>query len=732
MDKPTTARTKSHASRACTTCRRSRTRCLPGRTSGVCQRCETKELECQWETGPDRRRNRVDTQAHVEQLQIRVAELEAQLLLMSTRPSGPAPVPAVPVGAANGAEVAPQPAQMQMQTEAEKTPAPATVERTTTPPTGQLRADETGELHWHTETNVFDPSLADRCPIKKSDASLAFLPVPLDNKLHVELIELAFAWHFSVFRILERKDVEICSDRLLTYSPFVHLTVLAVGCRYLHDAPSELYGTPGDPATRGEPFVDAALELLVTELSNPKLSTILGLVILATYVGGVNAPRAGWLYAGLACRLCIDFGLHIDPASSAPIDPSLRLLRRRIFWLCFSHDVSWAVCLGRRSAFSLGEVHQPPLPLPEGELLPGDGAAWPFEVRLNVLAWKIVELNYTDEGRRMGARERGEKVREVWAELGEWYESLPPIYRGASMFIKSPDTLQLNLHYNTLTILLLKPFYAPTSTSTSATESALVLDASIPALAHEHCAAAAAAIVDLMERALLHGGAMSIQIAASYLPSPSPSPSSAPNPSSLAFLSDPHSDFSRRLRAVDSALRLLRDTAKSWESPRQSHVVLGRLRAGLVERVRELVGGEGQQQQQKKKEASPPQTQGLPVPPLAPLAAATTATPPEAAALPIPPSSSSSISYTPLPLPSPAPLASSSALPLTNPQTHPFPAFDLNFDLNFGGVDFDLMAMGGGGPVFGGAAGVPLEQYLSSGWTAGAAFAPTPSYLGGL
>ncbi|GAA5839360.1 hypothetical protein JCM11251_003959 [Rhodosporidiobolus azoricus] len=752
-------RSKSHASRACTTCRRSRTRCLPGsKPNGACARCEAKGSDCQWETGPDRRRNRADTQAHVEQLQTRIAELEAQLLLMSTHSCsaiGPTPVPTSvedegdelpippPLPLTVGGESMSMRAPTVDSSPSAGTPATSasasTSTSTTTPPsvTGQLQSDETGELHWHTETTVFDPTISNRLPQQKKASTLAFLPVPLDNKLHVELIELAFAYHFSVFRVLERSEVDISSERKTTYSPFVHLAVLATGSRYLHNAPPELYGNPSDPATRGEPFVDAALELLVDELSSPKLSTIIGLVILASYVGGVNAPRAGWLYAGLACRLCIDFGLHIDPLPTENIDPSLRLLRRRLFWLCFSHDVSWAVCLGRRSAFQLSDIHQPPLRYEAaggagGQSLPGDGAAWPFEIRLNVLAWKIVELNYTDEGKTLDGSERAERVREVWRELGEFHESLPSIYRGPGMFLKSPDTLQLNLHYHMLIILLLKPFYASLQSCQGAD-----IDPSIHQLALEQCSAAPLAIIDLAERyeaaglpvslsakntylALLHAGAMSIQIANSLL-------SSSTSVSSL--LADPNSAFHHRLRTTEAAIRLLTETAKSWESSKQSMMVLGRLRAGLLERAKEA--------QDKEDGLKASEAVSAPVLSVAPMQAVSA--PPTSSAnfslptlpsLVAPASAAFPLPTPPAALPEPTPII---PLPDSTAAYAPtYPAFDLNFDLNFGGVDFDIMSMNGGGAVFGGVGGVPLEQYLNSGWTVNNYLASVPSYLGGL
>ena len=59
--------------------------------------------------------------------------------------------------------------------------------------------------------------------------------------------------------------------------------------------PPELCSPPHDPSTRGEPFADAALQLLSSEIAAPTFSTIRGLMSLAIYFAGVAKPHQGWV-----------------------------------------------------------------------------------------------------------------------------------------------------------------------------------------------------------------------------------------------------------------------------------------------------------------------------------------------------------------------------------------------------------------------------------------------------
>ncbi|GJN94031.1 hypothetical protein Rhopal_007094-T1 [Rhodotorula paludigena] len=544
---------------------------------------------------PDRRKVRTDTLAYVTKLEDRIRTLEAQLALAEGREHGAG---VSPVDSNESGALAARLAVLELDAEPTK-------------PAGYLCPDQAGDLRWHSETSIYAKEQAE--PVKEDDTvNLPFLPVPLSNELHLELIDLAYKWHFDTVRLVERDDIWLHSRRH-SYSPFVHLAVLATGSRYLRNPPPEICDPPSDPNTRGEPFLRAALELVTDELADPKFSTIRGLMVIATYLGGIGRPRTGWLYGGLAQRVCIDFGLHIDPPVSDPISAEMRASRRRTFWACFTHDVHYSICFGRRSAFSLSEIHQPLPALPPASecALPGQGASWAFDVRLNRIGWKVCWLCYTEQGLGLSSEAKCETAKRLWNELSEWRELLPSIYNGSSMVIDSPDTLHLNLSFHTITILLLKPFL---DCSTSA---------SIRALAHERCTDAAASIAWLAREytekgpgfefsnklaciGLVHGAGMSLELACRALtPSPSSSPSLAtPVPSLSPPPLPPLAVFDAHLSHANTDLAALLAFAHSWPSSVVSAAAITRLRGAAV----------AQRDAAVLASSAPPVTAGLEVP----------------------------------------------------------------------------------------------------------------------
>ncbi|GAA5839804.1 hypothetical protein JCM9279_005172 [Rhodotorula babjevae] len=431
---------------------------------------------CDRDSGQDKRTVRKDTQSYVSVLEARVATLQARLdALESARPDDQDSQPV---------------------------------------PVGRLEFDGNGELRWHNETNAFSSVPID--PFAVPPPPLC-LPVPLADEVHAELVNAAFTWHFSAFRLVEQQSfIEGLLDgrRSSIYSPFLHLAVLAIGSRYLASAPPELCSPPHDTASRGEIFANAALELLSTEIAAPTFSTIRGLMSLAIYFAGVAKPHQGWIYAGLAYRICDDFGLHLDASLPDGVNDELRMQRRRLFWTCFTDDVNWSLCIGRPCKFDLDSVHQPELELADPSSPAGSGAAWAYETRLQPIAWHISRLGYAHLG-DSAQQERRALVEDLWEKLRACV--VPPSLRAAGAASITPDVFELEVLYHLLVILLFKPFYiSPASQE-------------LHALARAQCDSSSASVADLVKQyqagpglrfasnnvyhAIFHGGAMAAQVA---------------------------------------------------------------------------------------------------------------------------------------------------------------------------------------------------------------------------
>ncbi|GAA6043357.1 hypothetical protein JCM8097_008048 [Rhodosporidiobolus ruineniae] len=587
---------------------------MSGSNAGsACQRCERKNLDCDWSSWPDQRRNRTDTKAHVQKLEAeleafraRIGQLEAQLATATL-----ARRPASPVEVSPSASTALSPV-----TTGATLHAPATVE--------SLAPDADGELRLFTGTSSFRGRPVEP-PAASSPANYTFLPIPLSTALHAEILDLALTWHFGAWRTIEREDFInniFSGTRGRHYSPFLHLAVLAIGCRYLQNPLPSLCSDPSDPSTRGEPFLNAAVELLPAEIATPKFSTLRGLMAIGHYLGGNGRPHAGWIYFGICCRMACDFGLTINPPAGSLINEDLRHSRTKLFWDVFIHDVAWSLFIGRSTYFPLANVRQPfPLALdakssnsftsPTASTSTDNSRAsepslWDLELSLSVLGSSVLKLNYTDTTRDPVIG-KDASVRKLYGELEKWYQTrLPENEKRDAIVIKLPALMQLHFNYAgfahslfherlltssclqyLLLILLFRPYLSPRALPETVT------------LAETTVAHAASRVVEIMRlfeaenagmeedkklrfsahvyQVLFHAGAASLELASCLSATlTSSTPSSPPLPSAS-------SRFTRLLSHADFCIAALLPQAQVWTSAARCASVLSELRAAAVQ-----------------------------------------------------------------------------------------------------------------------------------------------------
>ncbi len=101
----------------------------------------------------------------------------------------------------------------------------------------------------------------------------------------------------------------------------------------------EFQGNRENLRSVGLPFRQRVKELLVDALDKSEITTIQALLIMTSSLFALGDERsAAWLYAGIAFRMIIDLGLHIDDISRFATN---RLseedieIRRRVFWGAF-------------------------------------------------------------------------------------------------------------------------------------------------------------------------------------------------------------------------------------------------------------------------------------------------------------------------------------------------------------------------------------------------------------
>lgn len=104
---------------------------------------------------------------------------------------------------------------------------------------------------------------------------------------------------------------------------------------------------PNDVRTAGWEYRERVRKLLGSALDRSDVTTIQALLIMSNSLFALGDERsAAWLYAGLAFRMIIDLGMHVDVpdlGSTRKFSDEDLEIRRRVFWAAFSeliHRVS--------------------------------------------------------------------------------------------------------------------------------------------------------------------------------------------------------------------------------------------------------------------------------------------------------------------------------------------------------------------------------------------------------
>lgn len=94
-----------------------------------------------------------------------------------------------------------------------------------------------------------------------------------------------------------------------------------------------------DVRTAGWQYRKRVKDLLGTALDKSEITTIQALLVMTNSLFALGDERsAAWLYAGIAIRMAVDLGLHIDwdgtSRASRLTDEDLEI-RRRVYWAAF-------------------------------------------------------------------------------------------------------------------------------------------------------------------------------------------------------------------------------------------------------------------------------------------------------------------------------------------------------------------------------------------------------------
>ncbi|UPL03054.1 hypothetical protein LCI18_013988 [Fusarium solani-melongenae] len=240
---------------------------------------------------------------------------------------------------------------------------------------------------------------------------------------------------------------------------------------------------PNDVRTAGWKYRERVRELLGGSLDRSHVTTIQALLVMANSLFALGDERsAAWLYAGLAFRMLIDLGLHVDLTNSHPFSDEDLEIRRRVFWGAFVVDKIQSLYQGRSVTLKEADAMVPIKFLDTYEELefwrpfaysipttgdyPGSPAysvsTFTSLCKLSIAMSDILSCIYTERTTAQSPAELSNMLEKLQLKLSEWQTSLPGHLQAdtVSVVLPPPHVLSLHAMYNVLVILLHRPFVA--------------------------------------------------------------------------------------------------------------------------------------------------------------------------------------------------------------------------------------------------------------------------------
>lgn len=283
------------------------------------------------------------------------------------------------------------------------------------------------------------------------------------------LMHLFWKHYNSVIQVVHQEAFEAGRDAGggPFYSGFLHICILAAGYRFADKKrPDMLRITlPGRESTLHR----EAKYMLDYEMERPGgLPSIAALLLLGDLEVGCGRDNAGWLYSGMAYRLCFDIGLHLDRSGSG-VSESDNEIGRMTLWACVIFDRYWALFLGRPTALKPDDLEIYELSRQFDRLgtsPPGSEKSLELQIyqalfELMEMAGKITSITHqcssrvADQDRLMYMR-----MAALDSELERWYARLPEMlkYTAENAATAPPSFFLLHQQFYSTMIMLHRPF----------------------------------------------------------------------------------------------------------------------------------------------------------------------------------------------------------------------------------------------------------------------------------
>lgn len=203
----------------------------------------------------------------------------------------------------------------------------------------------TVNCHIYSELEV-DDSKSNRESVeqaRRAEKIIRTLPI----QTHDYLMQLFWQHYNAVLHVVHEdafnEDRE--NGRTQFYSGFLHVCILAMAYRFSDKSRPDIQRL--SLPERESTLHREAKYMLDLELERPGgIPSIAALLILGDSEVGVGRDNVGWMYAGMAMRLCYDIGLQLD-SRQAGLSQREMDIRKMTLWACVIYDRYWSLFLGR-------------------------------------------------------------------------------------------------------------------------------------------------------------------------------------------------------------------------------------------------------------------------------------------------------------------------------------------------------------------------------------------------
>ncbi|KAK4130605.1 hypothetical protein BT67DRAFT_359584, partial [Trichocladium antarcticum] len=190
-------------------------------------------------------------------------------------------------------------------------------------------------------------------PIQRAERVLA----ALRSSTHDHLIRCFWEYYNCTMQVADEAAFAagLAARDPRFYSPFLHLTMLAIGYRFADLDRDDVKGLALE--NRESTLHREAKCVLEVELERSGgIPSVQALLLLADLECGVGRDTTGWMYSGMANRLAFDMGLHVDSSAAADAPELEQQTRRRAMAACVMFDRKWALLLGRPTSIKIRDI----------------------------------------------------------------------------------------------------------------------------------------------------------------------------------------------------------------------------------------------------------------------------------------------------------------------------------------------------------------------------------------